>query len=583
MYISYHGDKEQYASCAVSKRNGRKTSVSYTYLGLVIDREKGIYKSKERGVFHFDVNTGEYSKVTDDYVLPTRARSNGKQRVSYDFGDAFFLHAFLEKSGLFAVMDTLGYTNTDTLHAAVLFYILSSFANCDAVSWIDGSIARFLYPKADLSGQRISEMLSAIGGRENEIAFQREYISYVKKNVSPDMNILIDSSGLPNKVRIPLTAINVHNGKVSNEIRLIFVVQKSTGLPLYFMTVPGNIVDSSTLTRVMLHLKEMNVSVESCIIDAGYGTGSNIDFFYDDSHKLKMGYITRVKSSDANLKSMIKKELSTLDSRENFVRYCDRYLFIKRQKVNVGSRRNQPAWLYLGMDLERLNDEQRKLFKKASKEKLTDDEVFDALEGEGLFAVLSGEEYSIDDILPAYYQRQGAEQVFDFAKNYTKLLPLRIHSENTFRGHVLLSYIATCVVKMIHMKMGKEGYVLGSSLAVLRNLKCTAYTSRLITDVPTKAINDIYSLFGIKCPEAIDFTSEGGLNYSFEVKKAKTQEPVMDGGKEVAPKRKVGRPKGSLNRKTLERMKMEAENPPVKRKPGRPKGSRNRKDKEPDK
>lgn len=173
--------------------------------------------------------------------------------------------------------------------------------------------------------------------------------------------------------------------------------------------------------------------------------------------------------------------------------------------------------------------------------------------------------------------------MFDFAKNYTKLLPLRIHSENTFRGHVLLSYIATCIVKMIHMKMGKEGYVLGSSLAVLRNLKCTAYTSRLITDVPTKAINDIYSLFGIKCPEAIDFTSEGGLNYSFEVKKAKTQEPVMDGGKEVAPKRKVGRPKGSLNRKTLERMKMEAENPPVKRKPGRPKGSRNRKDKEPDK
>ena len=280
---------------------------------------------------------------------------------------------------------------------------------------------------------------------------------------------------------------------------------------------------------------------------------------------------------------MIEKELPTLDSRENFVRYCDRYLFIKRQKVNVGSRKNQPAWLYLGMDLERLNDEQRKLFRKASKEKLADDEVFDALEGEGLFAVLSGEEYSIDDILPAYYQRQAAEQVFDFAKNYTKLLPLRIHSENTFRGHVLLSYIATCVVKLIHMKMGREGYVLGSSLAVLRNLNCTAYTSRLITDVPTKAINDIYSLFGIKCPEAVDFTSEGGLNYSFEVKKAKTQESAVDGSKDDVPKRKVGRPKGSLNRKTLERMKMEAENPPEKRKPGRPKGSRNKNNKVPDK
>ena len=87
--------------------------------------------------------------------------------------------------------------------------------------------------------------------------------------------------------------------------------------------------------------------------------------------------------------------------------------------------------------------------------------------------------------------------MFDFARNYTRLLPLRIHNENTFRGHVLLSYIATCVVKMIHMKMGKEGYVFGSSLSVLRNLKYTAYTSKLITDVPPNAINDIYRLFGI--------------------------------------------------------------------------------------
>ena len=264
MYISYHGDKEQYASCAVSRRNGKKTSVSYTYLGLVIDREKGIYRSRDRGVFHFDVSTGEYSEVTDDYVLPVRRKGTGKHRMSYDFGDAFFLHAFLEESGLYRVIDTLGYGNTDTLHAAVLFYILSSFANCDAESWMDGSVARFLYPRADLSGQRMSEMLSVIGGRENEIAFQRGYIGYVKENISPDMNILLDSSGLPNKVRIPLTAVNVHNGKVSNEIRLIFVVQKSTGLPLYFMSVPGNIVDSSTLTRVMLHLREMDVSVESC-------------------------------------------------------------------------------------------------------------------------------------------------------------------------------------------------------------------------------------------------------------------------------------------------------------------------------
>ena len=137
---------------------------------------------------------------------------------------------------------------------------------------------------------------------------------------------------------------------------------------------------------------------------------------------------------------------------------------------------------------------------------------------------------------------------------------------------------ATCVVKMIHMKMGREGYVFGSSLSVLRNLKCTAYTSRLITDVPTKAINDIYRLFGIECPEAIDFTSEGGLILESERKKENGRKAAA-GNKDV-PKRKPGRPKGSLNRKTLERMRLEEENPPVKRRPGRPKGSKNKKEKD---
>lgn len=43
------------------------------------------------------------------------------------------------------------------------------------------------------------------------------------------------------------------------------------------------------------------------------------------------------------------------------------------------------------------------------------------------------------------------------------------------------------------------------------------------------------------------------------------------------PKRKPGHPKGSLNRKTLARMRLEAENAPEKRNPGRPKGTKNKK------
>lgn len=63
MYIVYHetGGKK-YASAAVSHRNGAKTSMTYTYLGLVLDEDAGIYKNKDRGVFKFDAGTGKFSE-----------------------------------------------------------------------------------------------------------------------------------------------------------------------------------------------------------------------------------------------------------------------------------------------------------------------------------------------------------------------------------------------------------------------------------------------------------------------------------------------------------------------------------------
>jgi hypothetical protein len=298
-----------------------------------------------------------------------------------------FLHSFLQSSGFFGVIDSLGYGNKDTLYAMVLFYSLSSMANCNAENWLSGSIAGLLYPRARLDSPRISEFLASVGTPEKQMRYQQAYLDYVMNTCSPEKNILIDSSGLPNAIRIPLTRTNVHNGKVSNEIRLIFVMQKKTGLPLFYMAVPGNVVDVSTLTRIMLHLESLGVAVESCIIDAGYNSGSNLDFFYDENHSCRIGFLTRVKANDPNLKRMISDELAALESRENFVNFDDRYLFIKKKQVMVGSHGENPAFLYLGLDCSRLNDEQRKLFKKAKKEKLSLDDVYETMSNEGLFTL----------------------------------------------------------------------------------------------------------------------------------------------------------------------------------------------------
>ena len=48
----------------------------------------------------------------------------------------------------------------------------------------------------------------------------------------------------------------------------------------------------------------------------------------------------------------------------------------------------------------------------------------------------------MDKILPTYYTRQQIEQIFDISKNYADRLPLRVQNEDTFRGHLLLTFIS---------------------------------------------------------------------------------------------------------------------------------------------
>ena len=99
---------------------------------------------------------------------------------------------------------------------------------------------------------------------------------------------MVDSTGLPNSINFRFTRKNIHNGKLSNEIRLIFVIQKSTGLPLFYYVVPGNVVDVNTLETIFYHLEAMDIDIDSCILDAGFNSCSNYDLFYDlNSHQKK--------------------------------------------------------------------------------------------------------------------------------------------------------------------------------------------------------------------------------------------------------------------------------------------------------
>ena len=100
------------------------------------------------------------------------------------------------------------------------------------------------------------------------------------------------------------------------------------------------------------------------------------------------------------------------------------------------------------------------------------------------------------------------EQVFDVGKNDADLLLLRIQTEERFKGHLMLTFLATVLLQKLQRdilakrskknKINPEG-----TLMALRNQKCKVYEKAVIPQEAVKNINDVYKLLKIECPTII--------------------------------------------------------------------------------
>jgi transposase len=117
--------------------------------------------------------------------------------------------------------------------------------------------------------------------------------------------------------------------------------------------------------------------------------------------------------------------------------------------------------------------------------------------------MISSEEIDTKEVLPLYYARQQIEQVFDIAKNYADILPLRVHGEDTFRGHLLLCFIATIICKRLQEELDAKGVNLIGLFKELRNQKCKVYDSPVVVQEATKKVNDSYKALKLKSPDKI--------------------------------------------------------------------------------
>ena len=210
------------------------TKVNQMHLGLVVNKEKLIFYTKDQGFYRFNPADLSRTDVPPAEISRYEGKTDGRMRekpVIIHFGGSYFLDCLVRGIGYNGVMDCIQYRNSDRLNAMLHYYLLANGAACGAETWHKFNYTKFLYPKANLASQRISEFHAAIGRDENRRRFLMQHIRYLLKSTDEELCILVDSTGMPNKCRIPYTRVSNHDGDVNIEFRVIVVVQKSTGLP----------------------------------------------------------------------------------------------------------------------------------------------------------------------------------------------------------------------------------------------------------------------------------------------------------------------------------------------------------------
>ena len=471
----------EYGSYYIAKRYGKEKTNEVQYLGRVIDKEKGVFRSRERGDFTFTIEDGI-----------RRIRLPIQEKLILDFGDSFLLEEAIRRSGFKKILENVFSELSDTMLSMLFYRVLCGGASCYAKTFWEGSYTRILYPNAVLESQRISEFHRLIGEEEYHREFFNAYINHILPEIGT--GVLIDSTGLPNDIRLQVTAVNNHNGVISNESRLILAVDRKSELPLFFRYGAGNIVDVATLKNTLLELGLNGINVEHAIVDAGYYSEANVTALFEAN----ISFLLRLVPNRKIYKQIIAANVDTLEKSMNLIKYRDRLVYIKVIEQNFFGYK---GYAYLCKDVDRGNDEIKKyMFGALDNNDIPHDEMDEEIKRKGLFVLISSDLLDIRELLPLYYTRQAVEQIFDFSKNNADLLPLRVHSEEAFRGHLLISFIASYLYMMVNKALNGTKFCADGAFRTMRNLKCKIYESDLLVLEPTKKMNDILSHLNYQLP-----------------------------------------------------------------------------------
>lgn len=414
-----------------------------------------------------------------------------QEKLILDFGDVYAIDQFFRQTTSYNLLKDIPEIKRETLFSLLFYRLCHTGAMMHAKNWYDGNIVKILYKKAEVSSQRISDFLMNVG-EEN---FQRKFFNgYLKQFSNTKQGIIIDATSLPNQIHIPMTEWGLSGEEIDKQLRFLLVVDKKTSLPLFFRSLPGNIVDVSTVKNTIQELAQYGI--KDCFIyhDAGFFSEDNITEYYANN----INFLTRLPGTRTLYKDLIREEAKLLEDISHGTRYGKRGLFVKEKTIDLFGR---TAYVYLVLDPKRKGREiERFLLENLDdKKKKKEEQEYDFINN-GIMVLVSSFQIPKEEVVPAYYIRQTAEMLFGFSKDDIGILPLRVHNDQRLSGFLFLQFLTLILFVELKSKLGKK-HTVEEMVLTLRKLKCKVYDKQILISELTKQQKIITEKLSVLVPK----------------------------------------------------------------------------------
>lgn len=503
------------------------------------DSEKG--KSRKKSLYlGIRALDGTVSKKKDLKILE-KTNALGPVAPMYDFGPFYFLSHLVDQVGMLSSLSSVFDSETvRSILSLVYFQVIEARSFHLYDTWRAHCDPDFLQP---LSSQRITELLLRIA--EHPAAIHTFFQLFAKFH-GPAQGVWLDITSI-SSYRSP-DAWFEHGYNRDRErlpqVNLGMLMGSPMHLPMFYELYPGSVNDVSTLKNVAYRAKELNIAVETWVMDRGFFSTSNVDNMVQEGYHFVIGLPGSLKASKKLLNQIHPKSpLHFFSSKKKLIFYAEDSCEVGSHTLRAITyfqehRYSQEADTFLNhlidiedkiesMSWDNVSQAQEYILEVAKHSDIiaclhceekdgkicvtrNPEAINAALNRKGKFILVTNHpSMQAEDVLEKYKQKDRVEKIFDTLKHDLSAKRFRNHSDRTMQGKMFINFLSIILNTLIKnklrpqrqnkkpVKMGVKEILL--NLKTLRSQKRSNNQPPIISEVTAKQ-KAVFKLFDIPLP-----------------------------------------------------------------------------------